>query len=228
MKYISTLILLLFSIYMDAQDCRPYVPSEEGAKWEITNYNGKGKESGKVAYELISVAESGPGVTFTIRTTTFDAKGKEVYDSEFEAYCVDGVFEFDMAFKIDGGAMRSYQSMDVEVDATKLTIPSMDEKAGTDLEDSSLKVGVSSGSVKLLNMTILISDRKVEGKEELETPAGKFDCLVMTQKVNTKMIIKLETTTKEWYSEDIGMVRSESFNKKGKLMGYSELTKLER
>ena len=39
-------------------------------------------------------------------------------------------------------------------------------------------------------------------------------------------IVKIEGSSTEWYSEGIGMVRSESFNAKGKLTGYSVLTKL--
>jgi len=35
----------------------------------------------------------------------------------------------------------------------------------------------------------------------------------------------VEGTSKEWHSENVGMVRSESYNKKGKLLGHSELTK---
>ncbi len=36
-----------------------------------------------------------------------------------------------------------------------------------------------------------------------------------------------ETYSREWYAKEIGMVRSESFNKNGKLMAYSELTSLD-
>jgi len=50
--------------------------------------------------------------------------------------------------------------------------------------------------------------------------------IVLTQKVSTKMMI-VEGTSTEWYSENVGMVRSESYSKKGKLLGYSELTKLD-
>ena len=48
-----------------------------------------------------------------------------------------------------------------------------------------------------------------------------------TAKISTKMMIRIKNKSKEWYAEDVGMVRSETYNKRGKLMGYSELTKIE-
>ena len=75
-------------------------------------------------------------------------------------------------------------------------------------------------------MTIYVTDRAVEARESLTTSAGTFDCIKITQKETTKMIVKIQATSKEWYAENIGMVRSESYNKKGKLTGYSVLTKI--
>ena len=128
---------------------------------------------------------------------------------------------------MNGEAMEAYQEMDVDVDASDFEIPSMDVSAGTALKDGSLIVSIGEGSTTLFKMTVLITDRKVEANEERTTPAGTFQCLVLTQKISTKMMIKVEGASKEWYAEEIGMVRSESYNKKGKLQGYSELTKLE-
>jgi len=227
MKAIKT-ILLLFAIVGSAYaqtDCKPYVPTEKGTTWEITNYNAKGKTQGVVKYELLEKIVSGNDVTFKIKAVAFDKKGKEAYSNEFEAVCVDGKFDFGMAFKMDGNQLKNYEDMDVQVDASKFEIPSLDAEAGTELEDGSLDIKIDTGAIGL-SMTILVTDRKVEKRENLETPAGTFDCIVLTQTISTKMMLKVTATSKEWYAENIGMVRSESYNKRGKLLGYSELTKL--
>lgn len=224
MKKLLFLAFLIFSINAFSQtDCRPYIPMEKGAKWELTNYNAKGKEQGKIAYELLDKVENGNDITFKIRSTSIDDKGNTTFTNDFEAYCKNGIFEFSMAFKMDGSSMQAYQDMDMNVDASDLEIPSMNEKPGTTLPDGSLTVSIAN----MFNMTVNITDRKIEAKEKIETPAGSFYCLVLTQTVNTKMIVKIEASSKEWYAEGIGMVRSENYNKKGKLSGYSELTKLE-
>lgn len=229
MKTILIAALVLFTSTVDAQtECKPYVPVSEGTTWEITNYSAKGKATGKTSYELEEKVETGNSATFTIAATSYDAKGKESFSNKFEASCVDGKFNFDMAFMIDGAAMASYQNLDVDVDATDFEIPPMDAAAGTELEDGSLTVNVGSNSMTMFKMTVLVTDRKVEAREERTTPAGTFDCLRLTQHVSTKMMVKIEASSKEWYAEEVGMVRSESYNKKEKLTGYSELTKLDR
>jgi len=218
-----TVLLITFNSFAQV-DCRPYVPLEKGTKWELTNYNDKGKELGKISSELLDKVENGNTVTFKISSVSTDAKGKTTFTNEYEAYCKNGKFEFNMAFKMDGSAMQAYQDMDMNVDASDLEIPSMDEKPGTTLPDGTLTVSIGN----ILNMSVNIVDRKIEAKETITTPAGSFDCLVLTQTVNTKMLVKIEATSKEWYAEGVGMVRSETYNKKGKLSGYSELTKLEK
>jgi len=228
MKIFTTVILLLFMAQSNAQtDCKPYVPTSEGDKWEITNYTHKGKETGKIAYELVSKEETANSTTFTIKAVSYDKKGEITFTNSFDAFCKDGKFEFDMAFMINGEAMSAYESMDVEIDASEFEIPSMDTPEGTQMSDGSLIVKVGSNSMVMFKMTILVTERMVGPKGSLTTAAGTFQCLTFSQKVNTKMIMKVEAYTKEWYAEEIGVVRSESYNKKMKLNGYSELSKID-
>lgn len=220
-------LLVLFISGSYAQiDCKAYIPTKKGAKWEITNYTAKGKTTGKIHYELVDMVINGNDVIFKVKTITHDKKGEEIYTNTFEAKCVDGIFDLNMAVKIDGSQLQAYNEMDVEVDATKFEIPDMDAAAGTTLEDGSLTVKVATGPMNM-NMTVLITDRLVEARESIITPAGTFDCIVLSQNVSTKMIIRVKASSREWYAENVGLVRSESYNKKGKLMGYSVLTKLE-
>ncbi len=224
-KFINTLLFLFILSALHAQtDCKPYIPISEGTTWEITNYTDKGKETGKIVYELVSKAVSGNEITFTIKTQTFDKKGEEIYTNTFDAKCVDGKFEFDMTYKMDGSMLQAYQEMDIDVDASEFEIPSMDAAIGTKLPDGSLKVNIS--GVISMNMTVLITDRKIEDKKSVTTPAGTFKCIGMSQNISTKMVVAMNYSSKEWYAEGVGMVRAESYNKSGKLMGYSELTRL--
>ncbi|GAB5400647.1 MAG: hypothetical protein Aureis2KO_22320 [Aureisphaera sp.] len=227
MKRITTLLLLVFlSFTTYAQsDCEPYLPIDVGTQWEMTHYNAKGKNQGKTSYELLDKVSNGSETIFTVQTKAFDKKGKELLSNTFEAKCVDGQFEFDMAMKMDGTSMGAFQNMDFEVDASRYEIPSMDAAAGTSLEDGSLRISSTGGPIGI-NMTIDITNRMVEAKETITTPAGDFNCLVLTQDVSTKVVMNIKATSKEWYSPNIGVVRTESFNKKGKMTGYSEITSL--
>ncbi len=220
----SFIIVLFFGNIYSQEDCKAYLPMTQGTQWEITNFNAKGKAQGKIQYEVISIETEDNVTTFTVEHTTFDKKGEVLYTSSFTAECVDGKFQFDMAYRMDGGQMQAYQNMDVEVDATEYEIPSFSEPEGTSLTDGSLNVRVGANGAYLLNMNVLVTERKIEAYETIETAAGSFDCIVLSQKVSTKVLIRIQSTTKEWYAEGIGMVRSETYNRKGKLQGYSELT----
>ncbi len=61
--------------------------------------------------------------------------------------------------------------------------------------------------------------------ESKTVPAGTFDCIVVDQTLKMKTILEMTMTSKDWFADGIGMVRSESY-RKGKLDSYSELTML--
>jgi len=226
MKVIKTIFIFFIAtgIAYAQTDCKPYVPSNKGATWEITSYNAKGKLQGTASYELLDKIVSGNDVTFKIKSIAKDKKGREVYTNEFEAVCKDGKFDFGMAFKMDGNQLQAYNDMDIEVDASKFEIPEMDASVGSMLDDSTLSIGINSGPIPM-KMNIEITDRKVEKREDITTSAGTFNCIVISQTISTKMMVRIKASSKECYAENVGMVRSESYNKKGKLLGYSELTK---
>jgi hypothetical protein len=133
----------------------------------------------------------------------------------------------DMSSQLNGQMMSAYESMDVTVDATEFPLPTLDEAVGTSLDDGTLTVQVGMNGVNTFRMVIEVTDRLVEARETLETVAGSFDCVKISQTVKTKMIVKIQATSNEWYAPGVGVVRTESFDKKGRLTGYSVLTAID-
>ncbi len=226
LTFIFLLLLGVGSLFSQA-DCQPYLPQVKGSIWEVTNYNKKGKVTGRNTYELIDKVESGDEIIFTVSSKAYDKKDKIIFDNTFEAKCIGGKFELNMAYKLEGSMMESYKNMEFTMDASEFEIPPIDAAIGTELPDGSLVVQMDGSSPIKLKMTIEVTDRKVEAKETITTPAGTFDCLLLAQDISTKMMMSMNNKSKEWYAENIGMVRSETYNKRGKLMGYSELTKIQ-
>ncbi|MFK7786987.1 MAG: hypothetical protein AB8B56_17835 [Crocinitomicaceae bacterium] len=228
MKALFTALLTSFFFTGYAQtDCKPYMPTEEGSTWELTHYSKKDKVTGSTKYELLEKKATGDDITFKIRATSSDEKGEEIYINEFEAYCREGVFEMDMTGMLKGETMAAYESMDVTVDASDYPLPNLDEAAGTPLKDGTMTVQVAMNGVNSFRMTIEVTDRLVEGRESMETTAGTFDCVKITQTVKTKMVVKIQASTIEWYAPGVGVVRSDSYDKKGRLTGYSVLTSID-
>lgn len=64
---------------------------------------------------------------------------------------------------------------------------------------------------------ISLRERKILEEVSLKTPAGVFDCYIMTYKNAENAEIK------EWVSDRVGVVKNEIYNKKGQLTSKTEL-----
>jgi hypothetical protein len=105
-------------------------------------------------------------------------------------------------------------------------IPS-DLEPGMELNDGFIEV-----MVKMDYMTTEINARafyrEVIGKEEVTTPAGTFEAWKIEGNVESKFaFMRVAFRTVEWYVENIGVVKSESYDNKGKKMGHTELKSIE-
>ncbi len=220
--------LFSFSFLAKAQNCEAYYPMSEGSVFEMTSYNAKGKETGKSRNSVIEKRVNGDELEAVVKVEYFDQKGKESMTSEYSMYCKNGQFSLDMRSMMGPDNMGTMQGVEVTVDASEMTFPA-DPQPGTTLEDAHLKVTMNTSGFSMGGIQVNITDRKIEGRESITTPAGTFDCVLMTQVVESKtMGIKMTITGKTWYSMGAGAVRTESYNKNGKLMGTEVLTLLEK
>jgi hypothetical protein len=98
---------------------------------------------------------------------------------------------------------------------------------GQALKDGQVTMTATNSPVPM-KITVNVVDRKVVAKESIQTPAGKFDCLKITSKsiVKNQMGIAMtfEFSATEWIAPKVGLVKSESYDKKGKLSGSSVLS----
>ena len=79
-----------------------------------------------------------------------------------------------------------------------------------------------------MNMNIKILNRKVEASESVNTLAGTFDCYKITYDMEMKSIINITTKGAEWIAKGVGVVKTEQYDKKGNLTGYTLLSKFEK
>lgn len=219
-------MLCLFAIPATAQDCDAYFPTDEGTMFEMTSYNGKDKMQGMTRSTVTDISNDG-GFSATVKVESFDKKGKENYTSEYGIACKDGNFKVDMRSMMSGDNMSSMEGMEVDVEADELAFPSNME-VGTDLPDASLKVTMQSAGFSMAGMQIQIVNRKVLARESMTTPAGTFDCIVVSQDVNTKMVVGIKASSKIWYAKGVGAVRTESYNGNGKMTGYEVMSALNK
>lgn len=97
---------------------------------------------------------------------------------------------------------------------------------GQKFSDVQLKVDVSMKDLKLPGLTWDIADRLVDGSEYITTPAGTFECVVISSG-QKKMQLRYEMTSKEWLSNVNGVFCSESY-KEDKRISYTVVTRFSK
>jgi len=224
-RLIIFLLFLCSGFYLSAQDCTAYMPMEEGSVREMKTYDERDKLTGSTIQTVKEVKGSAEKMDIIVHFQHFDKKGEEVHQGDVEYSCEDGVFTVDIGTYMQPGTMESVEEMEVEVDATNLEIPSHLEP-GMKLNDGIITIKASTGGMTLMTLQTRVFDRIVESRETITTEAGTFDCYKVTQMIEIKTLGKFVVKGIEWIAENIGTVRSESYNKKGKLSGYSVLTSL--
>src|SRR5690606_32954803 len=95
---------------------------------------------------------------------------------------------------------------------------------GMTLDDAKITMEARMNGMKIMTMNMEIKNRKVEAREKITTPAGTFDCFKITYDTYLKAVVKREYKTTIWFSPEAGTVKSENYNKKGKLDSTTLLT----
>ncbi len=224
--FINTFLLLFItSIGISQNNCSKYYPLNEGTKFQITVYDKKDKPSGVIDYDVVNVRNSGGDKIGTINSKMTDSKGKQIADTSFEVSCNGEVVSIDFKSLINPQIFEQFGKMDYEISGTNMEWPN-NLSVGQTLPDAILEMKINMGGINM-NMTVKITDRKVIGKETITTPAGSFNCFILTNTTETKMGVSQQTTSKQWITEKMGAVKSVSYDKNGKVTGSSLLTKFE-
>ncbi|HPF00574.1 MAG TPA: hypothetical protein PKY63_07910 [Bacteroidales bacterium] len=227
-KLFQLALIMLFPFWVNSQDCPEYFPLKTGNSWELTNYNKKDKIIGSNSYAVKSVTESATGYEAIVTTSAINEKGEVEGSGDLIMKCESGVFYLDMKNFLDQSAMGNNPDMTVTMTANDLQYPSTMTE-GSNLPDASITYQMSSGGMVVMTMTVNITERKVIGKESITTPAGTFEVWKLTARYQSKTgFITTKLSTIEYISIGGGIIKSESFNDKGDLMGYSILTKLSK
>ena len=225
MTYNTTTLLaaLLFIVGSKAQThCSKYYPFEEGTTFQITMFDKKDKATGVMDY---TVKESN-GSSATLSYEMHDDKGKLVASSEYGIICDNDGVSIDFKSLMAAGMLEQYQDMEIDITGTNLILPN-NLTPGQILPDADMLMIVKMAPINM-KMTVRYFNRKVEAKETITTPAGTFDCYVISYEHDFKMGIKRTGSSKQWLAEGIGMVKQEEYNKNGNLMGKSVLTKFKK
>lgn len=226
-SFISLVVLLFIGmVTANAQECGFYSMSK-GTMFSYQNLDAKGKIASTSRLECVGSNISGITNIYNLHSTFFDAKNKETMDQDYDMRCEGGNFYVDMKQMLNPATMSGVKDMEVSVNSSEVLYPA-NISTGMTLPDANITVTAASNGMVLMNISVAIFNRKVVGNESVTVPAGTFDCYKITYDIETKMLFKITATAAEYMNAKVGLVKSESFDKKGKLVGSTVLTEYKK
>jgi len=229
-RVFCSLLLATISINLYAQNCKGYYYLSNGSV-EMTIYDKKGKESGKAVYNFSDVNNTGNTTSANFSVTISDEKGKTLSTSSGKYKCAGGVLYMDARVAFPQEQMAAYKDMEVRAPEVFIEYPAT-LSAGQSLSAVSIKMEMYNKGALHSTTSFDQSNRKVVAKETITTPAGTFECWKITYDARLKasiapMNIGVPFNFKgtEWFAPHFGIVKTETHNKNGKLIGSTMISK---
>ncbi|QKZ12266.1 hypothetical protein [Spirosoma sp. KUDC1026] len=232
MKFL--LVSLFFSIATmlasRAQDCLG-ISLKQGSGFEMLNYNAKDKPIGKVKYQVTSVSKENGATIVNIQAQMEDDKGKQQPPYTIKYTCTGNELIADMSGLFQSMQQSNLKNSEMKLKANQLVYPGK-LSPGQKLADGTMEAEMTTNGSMTMTMVMNITNRLVDGKESITTPAGTFDAYKVTSDMNTEsrimgMPIRATMKTVSYRANNqIFDVKTETYNKSGKLMGYSVLSKV--
>lgn len=223
---LAVFFLFFLTTFLAAQDCSSFYRFVENATYEYGLFDQKDKPEGRMLYRVSNVAETADGFSADIHSKIIpEKKNQETMETDSKITCTDGTLQMDLSMNFSQ-MMSQFSSMEVTMEGEPLLLPAKLE-AGQTLPDATSKIKTAMNGMNLMSVNISVTDRKVEGKESITTPAGTFECYKISQTTHVKTIMGKTYQSVEYYAEGVGLVQSETYGKNGKLEGKQVLLSLE-
>ncbi|MCF1191029.1 hypothetical protein LRR18_05480 [Mangrovimonas sp. AS39] len=200
---------------------------KKGVEFETKSYDKKNRLESTTKNVITQVTNKGGQTVAVVHAVTTDSKGEETVNANYEMICDGDKITVDtitlLKEKLSSSLSESNSDAEAKVSGTNAAMPN-NLSVGQELPDSTMEMEIQSGSIKM-DFGVKSFNKKVVGEETITVPAGTFDCVIITENSETKMMITKKGTNKIWYAKGVGMVKQEEYNKKGDLVGVILLSK---
>jgi hypothetical protein len=232
--FVACIHVLLIFFSASAQNCSGYYYLTNSAV-EMTTYDKKAKESGKLTYTITNVNKTGNTTTASFASEMKDEKGKSISKGAGKYKCSGGNLFIDAKVAMPQEQMGAYKDMDIKADEVFIEYPASFSD-GQSLKDADFKMDIINKGTIFSTVTLEQSNRKVEGKESVSSPAGTWECWKITYDGRFRATIggpsgigiPVNFKSTEWFAPGFGIVKTETYNKNGKLMGSTLITAIKK
>ena len=218
--------VMLFAMVLSSQNI--FFPSKEGTRLTYENYDKKGKPTGKVLYTIKEVKKMGDDMDITYKLEMLDAKEEQQYLDEITIQKRGDQMIFDMSKFLNKAAFPQEEGGSapaMEVTGNNMELPLI-PVPGMTLPDANVQISMKMGFINM-KMSANVTNRKVEAIEEISVNGGSFKAFKISSDISSNVLgVKVNSKSAEWYAYNLGVVKSESYNKKGELESSMELIEI--
>lgn len=225
MKKLYALLLALIVATFPMDAVQPYFCNSQG---RVLSYVRRGPDGGKVKWKYTVTIDkvvreaSGSGVDYT-----YDFRkpgGAQMYGGPIALHAQiaeNGDVTLDLAATMLSVFRNMFPRSSFSSEGGGTVLPADIAPGGT-LPDASAEVKVGA-----LKYNVAVTERKVLREERLKTPAGEFDCVVVSEHKVEGGLRSRNVRTLTWYARGVGEVRHDTMDKNGKLQTSEVLESIE-
>lgn len=220
---ISIIALAVSVVSLMGQAHDTFFSTTQGDSFTYNIYSPDGELDYKYTYFNKEVSgEDLSDASVVYRYQFWKGDGEPLFDD-------DGVMDMKITLNSEGTTSYMYdtrKSMAIQDVVTMGDVSSLpsEMKVGQSVPDGRINI-----KVKGVGAAFVITDRKVVAIEDVTTPAGTFHTYKLEEDQTNKVLISNKTfKIVTWYAKNIGCVKQEVYDKKGKLLRTLELTALEQ
>lgn len=211
MRVLIFMLLLMINSGIYAQCNYYYLQNNKTVTMAM--YDRKGNQDGKYVYKVSGVTKAGGTTSAKVKSEVFDKKGKSLGGGAGTMQCKSGQLLIDMKMMMNPQQTQQFKNAEVDGKGAFMEYPSS-LSVGEALSDANFNMDMKAESGLIANVSIDITNRKVEAKEKITTPAGSWDAYKITYDskmvMNMGIAIPMKIQMTEWFVPDFGVVKSTS------------------
>lgn len=199
----------------------PYF-TDASKRIELSHYTEKDKYDGYSSFEFL-LRE---GEVLTIKEKVYNKDGKFLMDEIYTVEKKNNATQFDLHSMIGGGLdLVEKPTLKIEEQVYQ-EFPDV-VKVGDVLKNATLKGTVFTNGQRFCALELNCINRKVVEVVEIVTPSGKYESYCVEFTFTSKIgFVKSTDTKRFWFNDELGIIKTDRHDKKGKYTGKSELTKV--
>jgi hypothetical protein len=219
---ITTAFIFLFILPIQAQEaCNQYFPFEHFRSMTFGSYDSRDRYEGSQTWEVQELKEENGEKIAVVHLIIREADGRRLMENIFTARCSVGTYYINMeATHLNQFSAQMTEGVDVEIKGDDISLPNQFHE-GMNLPDARMDI-VFRGMITI-NANMHIFNRKVDGRTSVSTPIGQLEAWKIAYDTTLRAGLSVRGSTIDYVAEKYGTVRTENYNRRGRLQSYSVL-----